>query len=145
MDSSLACRTQRVVQGFIKYFLFFFKYEPLTELAPCRLVIQIHIQAVCSLTPLLISLCVQDMELRLPTVLVTLTQTQSSMNIGKTFTENQDGLCLFLDLSWLKKYFLGIILLCFSRQKAETFRICLKKNFGEPHKISTQSANQQKK
>ena len=61
----------------------------------------------------------------------------------KTFTENQDSKRHLLDLSWwydLKKYFLGIKVFCFSRQKAETFSICLKLNFVKPHKISTHSA-----
>ena len=36
--------------------------------------------------------------------------------------------------------FLGIICFCFSRQKTETFSICLKQNFVKPHKTSTHSA-----
>ena len=51
-----------------------------------------------------------------------------------------------LALSWpcrdygLNYIFLGIKLFCFLRQKAETFSICLKKNFVKPHKISTHLA-----
>ena len=41
----------------------------------------------------------------------------------------------------LKYIFLGIKLFCFSRQKAETFSICLKKNFVKSHKISIHSAH----
>ena len=54
----------------------------------------------------------------------------------KTFTENQGSKRHLLELSWpiqrlrLKLFiFLGIKLFCFSKQKAETFSICLKKNF----------------
>ena len=36
-----------------------------------------------------------------------------------------------------KNVFLGTKLFCFSRQKAETFSICLKLNFVKPQKIST--------
>ena len=42
-------------------------------------------------------------------------------------------------------FFLGIYFFCFSRERAETFSICLKKNFMKPHKISTQSDNRLKK
>ena len=62
----------------------------------------------------------------------------------KTFTENQDTQRHLLDPSWrygLENIFLGIKLFCFSRQKAETFRICLKLNFVKPHRISAYSDN----
>ena len=51
-----------------------------------------------------------------------------------------------LKLSWpiqrlrLKSYFFRSKTFVFPRQKAETFCICLKKNFMKPHKISTHSA-----
>ena len=47
-----------------------------------------------------------------------------------------------MDLSWLyslKNCFVGIKLFCFLRQKAETFRTCLKINFMKPHKVSAHS------
>ena len=51
-----------------------------------------------------------------------------------------------LELSWhiqrlrLKKYFFRNKTFLFSRQKVETFTICLKQNFVKPYKISTHSA-----
>ena len=71
---------------------------------------------------------------------------------SKTFTEKWDSKRHLLELSWpiqrlrlIDHIFLGITLFCFSRQKAEIFSICLKKNFVKLHKISTQSNNGQKK
>ena len=41
---------------------------------------------------------------------------------------------------WLEKYFFRNKTFCFSRQRAETFSVCLKLNFMKPHKNSTHSA-----
>ena len=46
---------------------------------------------------------------------------------------------LFRDYG-LKQYIFRNQTVCFSRQKAETFIICLKKHFVKPHKISTHLA-----
>ena len=51
-----------------------------------------------------------------------------------------NSLGLFRDYG-LNYIFLGIKLICFVRQKAETFSICLKKNFVKPHKVPTHSNN----
>jgi hypothetical protein len=50
-----------------------------------------------------------------------------------------NSLGLFRDYS-LNCIFSGVELFCFSRQKTETFSICLEKNFVKPHKISSHSA-----
>ena len=64
-----------------------------------------------------------------------------SLKIGTANAICWNSLGLFRDYDGLNHIFLVIKLFCFSRQKAEIFSICLKKNFVKPHKFSTQSDN----
>ena len=59
---------------------------------------------------------------------------KTSLKIGSV----NKAFCFDID----KKYFLGMKHFCFSREKAETFSMCLKNNFVKPPKISTQRDNQ---
>ena len=62
-----------------------------------------------------------------------------SLKIKTASTIFWDYLGMFRDYG--QKYFFMNKTFCFSRQKAETFSICLKMNFVKLHKVSTYSAH----
>ena len=68
-------------------------------------------------------------------------QSKPSRKLGQQSAICWNSLGLFRDYGLNYICFLEKKLFCFSRQKAEDFNICLKKNFVKRHKISTHSDN----
>ena len=64
-----------------------------------------------------------------------------AQNLPENWVSKQSFFVLILTTAQ-KNFFLEIKLFCFSREKAETFSMCLKNNFVKPPKISTQRDNQ---